>query len=899
VAAEVRTQTALSDRWYPIVFAEEAYEVGTPGEFWLTAVFHLSDQTQDPNLLRAYEDIRVEGDESRLRERALAELMDFADKQGKNLLLVVENLNMILGQQLSGRDGWVLRHTLQNESRLMMLGTAPLRFEEIEHVNKAWFELVTVYELKPLERPEIKVLWNSLTAEKLSNDRLRPIQILTGGNPRLISILASFAVHTSFRELMDNLIQLIDDHTEYFKGQLDGLAPLERKVFVTLLDLWDPSTASEVAAAARIGVSKASSFLGRLRNRGAVSIEESGRKKRYKATERLYNIYYLMRRRGQGHPSDRVHAVVTFMLQFYERDQLITMTKKLAEEACLLSPERRRDHFCAYEDIIRHLAKPDLLEMVGSTPSEFLTAPDAPHIVRELASIDGRQPLFSRVISFIKRGNDLLAKGEFDQAQVHLRRAVELQPDSFEAWEALGQCFHDQKRYTQARDAFTEVTKLRPNSAAAWASLGHLLGDHLHQLDEAKNAYTTAIELGSNLGWVWARLGQLLKDHTKQYRDAERALRKSLEIEPDEPWALAELGDLLSTRFSDRQEGEQMLRKAVELNPQDTWAWARLSRSQRILKKNDEAELTLRRAIELNPRAEDLLGELGHLYAEVERHNDAQRVFRKIADSNPAAEWAWSHLGDINKTLGNYEEAESDFRKALNLNATRAWTWTGLGDLYERLNRNAEAEQSYEKAVEVDPDSQPSLTRLVKFLIRLGKPEEASLVARQFAGRVKNDYSKLNSLAWLFYEQTQTKYLAEPELWARSALECAPLEEKWWVAHTLAAILGAQGKWEESLDVAPMFLDATADNESAVGDATDFIISAAANGNAKSALDLVLGSKGAGALEPLILGLKLFLGETEYKAPEIVEIGRDVAQRIRERQVRESVLDAAKNTTSH
>src|SRR5258706_5154952 len=61
VAAEIRTQAALCDRWYPIVFAEEAYEVGTPGGFWLTALFHLSDQTYDPNLLRAYEVIRMEG----------------------------------------------------------------------------------------------------------------------------------------------------------------------------------------------------------------------------------------------------------------------------------------------------------------------------------------------------------------------------------------------------------------------------------------------------------------------------------------------------------------------------------------------------------------------------------------------------------------------------------------------------------------------------------------------------------------------------------------------------------------------------------------------------------------------------------------------------------------------
>ena len=35
VAAEVRRGKDLASKWYPVVFSEEAYAVGTPGEFWL------------------------------------------------------------------------------------------------------------------------------------------------------------------------------------------------------------------------------------------------------------------------------------------------------------------------------------------------------------------------------------------------------------------------------------------------------------------------------------------------------------------------------------------------------------------------------------------------------------------------------------------------------------------------------------------------------------------------------------------------------------------------------------------------------------------------------------------------------------------------------------------------
>ena len=48
VAIEVRQDEELRQKWYPLIFAEESYEVGTAGEFWLESLFHLGRQTGDP-----------------------------------------------------------------------------------------------------------------------------------------------------------------------------------------------------------------------------------------------------------------------------------------------------------------------------------------------------------------------------------------------------------------------------------------------------------------------------------------------------------------------------------------------------------------------------------------------------------------------------------------------------------------------------------------------------------------------------------------------------------------------------------------------------------------------------------------------------------------------------------
>ena len=47
---------------------------------------------------------------------------------------------------------------------------------------------------------------------------------------------------------MSELVTLIDEHTEYFRGHLEVLAKTERRVYVSVIDLWQPSSASEIAS---------------------------------------------------------------------------------------------------------------------------------------------------------------------------------------------------------------------------------------------------------------------------------------------------------------------------------------------------------------------------------------------------------------------------------------------------------------------------------------------------------------------------------------------------------------------------------------------------------------------------------------------------------------------------
>jgi tetratricopeptide (TPR) repeat protein len=914
VAAEIRLHEELSRKWTPLVFAEESYEVSSVGEFWLEALYRLQSEVPNQKWSMIYESLKRISSHEELAKKGLYALKQYANESGKSLLIIAENLTLLLDEQLENSASAELVKALKRESWLRLLGTALPSFEETLTYENAWSRIFEILPLDPLTLADCSALWRSIARRNFSNMQMRPVQILTGGNPRLIRILADFAGKASFRELMDDLIHLVDEHTEYFKSRLDNLPPLERKTFVAILQHWDPISAREIANDTRIEITGVSPLLLRLQKRGIVSIVERKGRNLYQASERLYNIYYLLRRGGDA-PENRVRLAVRFMVHFYHGRRLIDRARKLAIEACRLAPSQREDHYLAYRELFQCSISAHLKEQIREgVPQEFLAGiPSSSH-----GTVDSN--------SLVAKAHDLFHKQQLNEAEELFRRAIGIDPANGHARAHLAELLEQRGKTEEALREYESAMSLSPGDT--WAELN--FAEFLWQHGDKRRAtdLLDKVEVAANLSdsylrhltrtlhdfglyerservclrWIseaspktssdaWYHLAELYHFHLDKHDEAARAYERIMKTGSMSPWVLAQYGSLLDSRGK-KKEGLRLIESAVlqlrELAKEknDVYTWGQLGRL--LLDHLDiveDAVEAFKKAVALAPEMADAWMDLGRALARHDEFAESEKALRRAIQLTRTSD-AFFYLGAVLAKLKRVEESAEAYRTSFDLDQSDPAPLTPLGLLLEENpNELGSAADLFAKAVSLGEDA--AIPHLIRVKSRLGE-NEAILVAQLDETLARSgDKQVLNNAAWAMYQIGTGALLRLAERVARRAL--GDDSKHWHALHTLVMILGKLDRWKEAIGLSRELIDAVGRGESSVEDLTDFIIEAAANGYAEEALELLRKSSAAAALEPLIVGLDLYLAKDPVVAQEILEVAKDVCKRIEGKTAQKAV----------
>ena len=735
IVAETRKSPMLHEAWQAIFLGEESYTVTTPGEFFLECLFQLKDQAPSEQLTGDYIMATKTQSEEELIELTLGSLRKFVQTTGKRLLVVVENFHTILNDQIQnskykGAKGLI--NALDDGTLFAVLATSVTQILDDNATSLP--QHYHYMELLPLSLGECHELWESLTGTQIKEEKLRPLEILTGGNPRLLHVLAEFTRTPSLHDLMRNLNYLIDQNTEYFKSQLDALPTLERKVFVTLLGMWDPRTARQVAEAARVNTNTASAMLARLTDRGAVIKElGQGRTAIYIAAERLFNIYYLMRR--HNHPSSRVRALVSFMMAYYDSDELVDTTVSLVREACNIEPAQRGDYHSTFDVIMSHSSDTVRNQILERTSPEFIrsfredqyaTREGASYLLREPSDLDDN----ATIQALIEKMEKAIDDDDLDAACDLVMEGIQINGKMFQLWKWLSFLELQRGNIAVAIEAGEKACELGPEDPWSYTIMGQSLAV-ADRTDEAEVNFLAAIEIdpGQPLAltelasimedrgdveaaltlFEVAQISQALTDHTRcsygqllnrvgRKTEAETILREGAD-ELNNDLCRHALVEFLEANGR-QSDGIRFLQMVAEShNRWETWADLGsylVSRTQLFPVAQD----ALRKAIDMGGDEPSLYAHLAKAIAVSGGGEGAiVAVAAELVDRFPDLSQAWRTAGQIYEALEDEVEAEAAYRKALKHKGGESALIPLAKLLQKQESRHSEAQQMLRKAV--------------------------------------------------------------------------------------------------------------------------------------------------------------------------------------------------------
>jgi len=311
----------IAERVAVAVLPEDAVEIAGYEDLLVSIVDRISDGEQDSaRTLRSRHDLAG-------LERVVVEQLG-----QRVLVLVVENLDRVF-RDLGDHGQARFRSFCETSARVLVIASTPLLSEALSDHARPWYGSFEVEHLGELDAEQGRELLARVAAAAGDEElaallgtptglaRVRAVEQLAGGSPRMWTVLAGCMTVDLLDELVPLVEALFDELAPYYQQRLWDLPGMERKLVYELCRV-QAATVKELAHSTGLSERAAATSLGRLHEaRWVRRGKRAGTDQRstwYSLREPLlrHHVEYRETR------NDKLPAIVGFLREWFQAEEL-------------------------------------------------------------------------------------------------------------------------------------------------------------------------------------------------------------------------------------------------------------------------------------------------------------------------------------------------------------------------------------------------------------------------------------------------------------------------------------------------------------------------------------------------------------------------------------------------
>lgn len=324
-----------------------------------------------------------------------------------------------------------------------------------------------------------------------------------------------------------------------------------------------------------------------------------------------------------------------------------------------------------------------------------------------------------RLASHMERGAAYLEAGDFAEAAIEYRNAVQIDDKNGDARFGLARAYVGTREPAKAYWEFRETVRLAPDNLDARQTYASFLlyGDS-DQREDALKEIETVLESDPERVKAWAIKGRIHR-RQGQLNGAEEAFQRVIELAPDEPQGHQDLGVFFAQRGK-RDKALVSLKRYLELQPD---ARAQITMAAFFAGDPDEesdaeAETSFQKALELAKDGEKsaALRRFASFYFSRERYDDAEKLLENAHTTMGDSDVSYA-LAAFYESRGQRDKADALLVETIERDPEKIESYLKLSVFRGRAGDLKGATDAVDQALQVDAKNALARLRRAELLL--------------------------------------------------------------------------------------------------------------------------------------------------------------------------------------